>query len=220
MPVGDARHHGVGQRRAPIRRRQHELDQVAQADQPDHPADDQLQRPEPAAIGQQQRIGDERRDRHADEQRHVQQQREPDGAAEELGEVRRHRRDLARHPHRQHHGPAELLAAQLGQVAPGGDAELGRHRLEQHRDQARQHHHPEQLVAVSRAGLDVGRVVAGVDIGDRGDHGGAGEQQAGEARAASAGQHILHAATRAVAQAEWRSRLLAQPAGASSMVLI
>ena len=74
-------------------------------------------------------------------------------------------------------GHGELLAAHLGKVASGDDAELGRQRLEQHGDHVGQQHHPEQGVAVSRAGLDVGGEVAGVHVGDRGDHRRTGEQQ-------------------------------------------
>ena len=72
-----------------------------------------------------------------------------------------------------------MVAAELRQVAAGDDAELGRERLEQHRDQIGQQDDPEQEVAVLGAGLDVGGEVAGVHVGDRGDHRRAGESQKG-----------------------------------------
>ena len=65
----------------------------------------------------------------------------------------------------------------FGEVAAGDDAELGRQRLEQHGDQVRQQRDPQQRVAVTRARLDVGGEIAGVHVGDRGDHRRPGEQQ-------------------------------------------
>ena len=66
-------------------------------------------------------------------------------------------------------GCGKSLATELGQVAPGGDAELGRERLDQHRHQVAGDDDPEQQVAELRAALDVGGEVAGVHVGDAGD---------------------------------------------------
>ena len=65
--------------------------------------------------------------------------------------------------------PREVLAAQLGQVPPGGDADLRRQVLDQHRHQVGREDHPQQQVAVLGAAGDVGGEVARVDVGDRGD---------------------------------------------------
>jgi hypothetical protein len=54
-----------------------------------------------------------------------------------LGEVGRHRGDFADHPHRQDDRPGELVAANLGEVPAGHDAELGRERLEEPAGRAR-----------------------------------------------------------------------------------
>ena len=72
--------------------------------------------------------------------------------------------------HRPHDDRArEVLAAQLGQVAAGRDADLRREVLDQHRHQVRREQHPQQQVAVLRAAGDVRGEVAGVDVGDAGD---------------------------------------------------
>ena len=92
-----------------------------------------LDRAKPAAFEHQDAVGQDRRDAHAGHERDVQQERESDRAAEEFGEVGRHRRHFADDPERPDHRFGEMLAAQFGQVAPGDDAELGRQRLKQHR---------------------------------------------------------------------------------------
>src|SRR5881397_3028987 len=76
------------------------------------------------------------------------------GAAK-LGQVGRHRDHLGLEPQRDR-GPArEPVAADLGQVATGGDAELRRERLDEHGHQVRGDDHPEQRVAELRAPRDV-----------------------------------------------------------------
>ena len=67
------------------------------------------------------------------------------------------------------HRAGEVVAAQLGQVAAGGQPQLGRQRLDEHRQQVRADDHPQQQVAELGAGGEVGGEVAGVDVGDRGD---------------------------------------------------
>ena len=54
----------------------------------------------------------------------------------------------------------EALAAQLGQVVVGGDAQLGRQVLHQHRHQVGGEHHPQQRVAELGPALEVGGEVA------------------------------------------------------------
>ena len=177
-------------RRNPIDRSDEHLDEVTEADEANHAADDQLDRPEPEAFEHQYAVSHDRRDDHPGEQRHLEQQREPDGAAEELGEVGRHGGDLADDPHRPDDRTRKLLAAHLRQVSSGDDAELGGKGLEQHRDQIREQHHPEQPVAVLCPRLDVGREIPGVHVGDRGDHGRAGKRQIRAQPAALTCQHL------------------------------
>ena len=72
-----------------------------------------------------------------------------------------------------------------GQVHPGRDPELRAHRLDQHRHQVRDEDDPEQQVAELRSARHVGREVAGIDVGDRGDEGRPEERRvAADARAA------------------------------------
>ena len=101
--------------------------------------------------------------------RHAEQQVERDRRADELGQVGRHRDELGLDPQAPGDRPREVLAAQLGQVAPGGDADLRRQVLDQHRHQVGGEQHPEQQVAELRAAGDVRGEVAGVDVGDAGD---------------------------------------------------
>ena len=209
LGVGDLRHDACASAAArPIDRRDEHLDQVAKRDHADQPPMISSIGRKPQPLEHQDAVGDDRGDDHAGEQRHVEQQRQADGAAEELGEIGRHRGDLADDPHRPDHRPRKMLAAQFGEVAAGDDAELGRQRLEQHRDEVGEQHHPEQPVAVFRAGLDVGGEIAGVHVGDRGDHRRAGEGQIGRAS-----RRARRASTcRAVA-----TRPLRQRAGARSI---
>src|SRR5260370_7489905 len=67
--------------------------------------------------------------------------------------------------------------AHARKAATGDDAELGRERLKQHRHEIGDDDDPQQLVAMGRAGGDVGREIAGVEIGYRGDKSRPGESQ-------------------------------------------
>ena len=122
-------------------------------------------------------------------------------APSDFGEVGRHRGDLAGDPHGVDQGAGEMRPAELCQALAGDDAELGRERLEQHRDQIGQHDDPEQEIAEAGAALDVGGEVARVHVGDRGDHGGAGERQEGPHAASAAGQHLATGSDSPVGQA-------------------
>ena len=85
----------------------------------------------------------------------------------------------------------------LGEIAAGDDAELGGQGLRHHRHQIGGDDDPQQRVAVARAGLDVGREIAGVHVGDRGDDGWAGEDEhAHGAGTGTAGEDVAHRRTR------------------------
>ena len=100
----------------------------------------------------------------------------PERGAEHLGEVGRHRDHLGLEPEPEADAAREVVAADLGEVAAGGDPELRRERLDEHRHEVRGQHRPEQEVAVLGAAGDVGGEVAGVDVGDRGDERGPEER--------------------------------------------
>ncbi len=171
------RHHQMKGRRAPIHRRDEHLHQIAKADHSHERADHQLHGAEALPLEQKDGVGDNRRDNHAPDERQAKQKRQADGPAEEFREVGGHGRHLAHHPHHIDQGLRQIVPAELRQIAPGHDAELSGQRLEEHGDEVRHQHHPQQRIAVARAGLDVGGEIAGVHIGDGGDHRRAGEQK-------------------------------------------
>ncbi len=188
--VGDLRQHAVHGHGAPIDRSDEYLDQIAQRNDADQGADDQLERAEPEPFEHQDPVSQDPGDDHPGEQRHPRQQRQSDGAAEEFGEIGRHGGDLADDPHGPDDRPRKFIAAHFREVASGDDAELGREGLEQHGDQIGQQHDPEQAVAVFGARLDVGREISGIHVGDRGDHGRTGEWQIGAHAPPPAGQNL------------------------------
>ena len=71
-----------------------------------------------------------------------------------------------------------VIAAGLGQVAAGGDAELDAEMLEQDRHEVGDHDDGEQRVAEFRAARQIGRPVARVHVADRDEktRAGKGEQ--------------------------------------------
>ena len=91
--VRQSRNHAAQPRRGPIDRGDDHLDEIAKSDRGDERADDEFGRPEPAAFEHQDAVGEDRRDAHAGDERDMQQERKTDRAAEEFGEVGRHRRD-------------------------------------------------------------------------------------------------------------------------------
>ena len=151
-----------------------------------------------ARLQLEDREGHDRGHQARDERRHAEEQVERDRRADELGQVGRDRDRLGLQPQPERDGLLEVLAAQLRQVLAGGDAGLGRQVLHEHRHQVRGDDHPQQHVAVLGAARDVGGEVARVDVGDRGDEGGAEERDAAADAPARAG---LAAAASAAARA-------------------
>ena len=115
------------------------------------PRDRALERPVPALLQRQQPEGDDARHQAADRQRQPEQQVERHRAADHLGEVGGDRDALRLHPQPDVDLAGEGVAADLGQVAAGREAELRRQRLDQHRGDVGRDDHPQQQVAVLRA---------------------------------------------------------------------
>ncbi len=159
---------------------------------PSRPGDRRLEAAVAARLEAEDRERDHGGDQPGDEQRHAEQQVERDRGADELGQVGGHGDQLGLNPETDRRAPGEVLAAQLGQVPPGGDPDLGRQVLDQHRHQVRRDHDPQQQVAVLGAAGDVGREVARVDVGDRGDESRAEQRQA--VAQAPAGAQLLEGA--------------------------
>ena len=149
LRIGDLRHDRMFGRRNPVDRNDEHLDQITKRDDAHHDADDQMHWSEANAWNINRPIGDDAGYDHAGEQRQVKQQRQPDGAAEKLGKVGRHRRDLADDHIPQTTGCGKWSRHISARFAAGDDAELGRQRLEQHRDDVGEQHDPEQAVAVA-----------------------------------------------------------------------
>ncbi len=173
---GDEAAGDLGDRRL----RQDQFDQEAAGDD-QHQADDKgLEMPEAAVLQVQHHHDVERGQHHAPQQRDAEQQLQRDRGTDHLGQVAGDDRHLAQQP--QGHGDRLriMVAAGLGQVASGDDAQLGRQRLQQDRHHIRQQDDRQQRVAEGRAAGQVGRPVAGVHVADGNEIAGAdkGEQLA------------------------------------------
>ena len=71
----------------------------------------------PRRSSSRMRVGDDRGDDHAGQQRHAEQQRQPDGAAQELREVGRHGGDLAHAHMSQTTGGGNCSRHMFGEIA-------------------------------------------------------------------------------------------------------
>ncbi len=71
-------------------------------------------------------------------------------------------------------------AGHLRQVMPCRQAKFRRHGLQQHGHQIGQRNHPQQVVPKGAAALDIGSIIAGVDIGHTGDKGRPQERKYGK----------------------------------------
>ena len=116
---------------------------------------------------QRHRAGDDA----AEQQGQVEQQLQRDGATDHLGEVGCHRDQFGLKPVADAGRGAGVVADGFGQGAAGDQAEFGRQVLHQPGHHVGQDDDPHQQEAELRAGADVGRDVAGVDIGDGRDEG-------------------------------------------------
>ena len=182
---GDGQRGGVRQNRlhhsqtggSPVHGRDQKLGQIAQPDHANHRPDDQLHRAKSPRLEDQDCIGHDGGDHHACKERQAEQQRQPDGTAQKLGQIGGHGGNFADGPHDPDHGSGKVVPRQFRQIAPRDDPQPCRQRLKQHGDKVRQDHDPQQFVAITGTGLNVGRIVAGVHVGDRCDDRGACKQQ-------------------------------------------
>ena len=211
LAAGERRRHRVQRHRPERRVRVEELRDVRDPDHADEGRDHGFERAQSEALEGEDREGADTVTYRRDEDRHPKQQVEAQRRPQELGQVGCHRDQLRLHPEAPRGPAGELLAADLGQVAAGGDPELRRERLDQHRHQVRGEDHPAERVAELRAAGDVGREVAGVDVGDAGDEGGAEEGRMrkglGNPRRARSAASTFPVATRSVRVAIMRLSL-------------
>ena len=111
--------------------------------------------------------GADRSDGDAPAERNAEQQLQGDRGAQQLRQVAGDDGELAQRPQRDGDPRREMLAAQLREVAPGGDAELGAEILQQHGHHAGQQHDRQQRIAEGRSAGEVGRPVARIHVADR-----------------------------------------------------
>ncbi len=141
---------------------------------------------------QQQGIGGGEQD--ADQQRNVEQQVEPDGRAQDFGQVAGGDGDFAQPPQGEVDAARIGFAAGLGQVAAGDDAEAGAEGLQQDGHGVRHHQDPEQSIAEAGAAFEVGGPVAGIHVADADQIGGSGEGEhappEGDLRRSHAGVNV------------------------------
>ena len=108
----------------------------------------------------------ERGDAHAPDQRDAEKQIQRDGRADHFREIARADGEFAEQPEHDRHGLGVMVAAGLGEVASGHDAEFGAERLQENRHEIRDQNDAEQRVAELRATREVRGPVARVHVAD------------------------------------------------------
>jgi hypothetical protein len=114
-------------------------------------------------------------DEAARDERDAEEQLQADGGADDLGEVARGDGDFAEEPLEPDDGQGIVVAAGLGEIAAGDDAELDAEVLQQNGHEIGDENDAQQRVAELRAALQVGGPVARVHVTDRDEKAGAGE---------------------------------------------
>jgi hypothetical protein len=126
-----------------------QLDDVADADHEHDHDDRRLERAEAEPLQAEDQEGCDRGHECRRQQPHSDQQVEADRRPQELGEVGGDCDQLRLHPEGERDASRQLVAAHFGEVAAGGDAELGGQPLHEHRHQVRGDDHPDECVAVA-----------------------------------------------------------------------
>ena len=180
----ELRHEGPGRDRAPVWLGAQDFQAEGDDDHPDEHRDRRLEAAKTEGLQSENAECSHAREQRCGEERDAEDQVQAQRRADELGEVGGHRDQLRLDPEEEDDGARKAVPADLGQVAPGRDAELGAHGLDEHRHEVRGEDDPQEHVAELGAACHVGGEVAGVDVGDRGDECGAKERQHGAEAAA------------------------------------
>lgn len=162
---------------APDRMREKDFVGKASADGGDESDDESFDDAEAAALEGEDDQDVEAGDNHASEKGQAEKKLESNGGAENLGEVAGGDGDFADDPEDDGSTAGIMLAAGLGQIAAGGDAELRGKRLEKHGHEVAEKNDTEKGVAEFRAAADVGGPVAGVHIADGNEIAGTGKSE-------------------------------------------
>ncbi len=143
-----------------------DLEEEAHARGGDEGDDERLEEPEALVLQEQDDEHVERRDRDAEREGDAEEEIERDRGPDHLGEVAGGDGQLAEDPERERDGLRVVVAARLGEVAAGDDAELGGEPLEEHRHQVGDENDAEQRVPERGAAGQVRRPVARVHVAD------------------------------------------------------
>ena len=181
--AAEARHQAAGDAGRVVVADRDEVIEEAERDEAQQPDDRQLEAPVAALLEREDPERDDGRDQPGREQPDAEQQMQPDRGADELREVRRDRDDLRLDPEKDVDRARKALAAQLGEVAPRGEPRLRRQVLHEHRHEVGHDDDPDEQVAELRAGREVRREVAGVDVRDGGHERRAEQREAAADRA-------------------------------------
>ncbi len=147
--------------------RNDDLEQEAGTDRGDQHDDERLEHPEAAMLEEEDEHHVEGRDADAPGERDAEEQLERDRRTDHLSQVAGGDGDLAQHPQEERHGPRVMVAARLGEVAPGDDAQLAGEPLQQDRHQVGEQDDAEQGVAEARTARKRRGPVAGVHVTHR-----------------------------------------------------
>ena len=107
----------------------------------------------------------------------AEQQVQPDGRAEHLGQIAGGDGDFAQPEQDVVDRRRIIVVAGLGQVAAGDKPQPGAEGLKQHGHHVAHQQHPDEPVAELRAALDVGGPIAGVHVADRDEIGRPGKRE-------------------------------------------
>jgi hypothetical protein len=147
--------------------------------------DDELERPlTPLGLDREESHGDNAHDEAAPDQREAKEEVKRNRPADHLREIRRGGDEFRLDPEREPGHSPGAIADDLGKAPPRHEAQLRGEVLNQHRHAVGQDQYPHEQVPVTGPGSQVRGDVAGIDVGDCGDEGGAKE---GDRRAAAGG---------------------------------
>ena len=133
LAVRKAGHEGPVRDSAARHGREEHLDREGEHDHADECRDHRLPAAKPPLLESEHRERRDRREQARDEERKVEQDREPERGARELREVGRHRHGLGLEPEEPGQLPRKAVAADLGEIPSRRDPELRGERLDDHR---------------------------------------------------------------------------------------
>ena len=136
---------------APVRIGQRDLDRKAGGDHAEHRDHESLDPAEAERLQRQDQEHIRGGDDHADLERNMKQQVEPDRGADHLGQISRGDRDLRRQPQRPRDPARKRIAAGLRKVTAGADTKPRTKRLQHDRHQIREHRDRQQRVTELRS---------------------------------------------------------------------